>query len=153
MSEATTPRPPEGDWLGSRYLRLERVGRVAEVTVDRPEARNALTPAMYFGIRYAVDLVNHDDHLDGLVITGVGDVFIPGGDLGGGGSDGWMNFEVLRMDVTPFDAIMNSPKPVVCAVNGICQGGGLMIAILADVAVASERATFRSLSCCGASPT
>jgi enoyl-CoA hydratase/carnithine racemase len=35
-------------------------------------------------------------------------------------------------------------KPIVCAVNGICQGGGLMIAMLSDVAVASERATFRA---------
>jgi enoyl-CoA hydratase/carnithine racemase len=138
------PRPPEGDWLGSKYLRFERRGRVAELTVDRPEARNALTPAMYFGIRYAVDHVNDSGDLDGLIITGSGDVFIPGGDLGRGGPDGWMDFELLRMDVTPFDAIMNSRKPVVAAANGVTQGGGLMIAMLCDVAVASETATFRA---------
>jgi enoyl-CoA hydratase/carnithine racemase len=48
------------------------------------------------------------------------------------------------MDVTPFDAVRNSRKPVVCAVNGIAQGGGLMIAMLADVTVASDRSTFRA---------
>ena len=48
------------------------------------------------------------------------------------------------MDNTPFDAVRRSPKPVVCAVNGIAQGGGLMIAMLADVAIASDRATFRA---------
>ncbi len=56
----TEPRPPEGDWLGTPHLRLECHGVLAHVIVDRPERRNALTPAMYFGIRYAIDLVNAD---------------------------------------------------------------------------------------------
>ena len=43
------PRPPDGDWLGTPFLRFERHGSIAHVTVDRPEARNALTGAMYFG--------------------------------------------------------------------------------------------------------
>ncbi len=140
-----SPRPPEGDWLGSPYLRFERSGWYATVVVDRPEARNALTPAMYFGIRYAIDHVNRDADLAGLLITGTGDVFIPGGDMGGANDDGWADLPMLLgMDNTPFEAVRRSPKPVVCAVNGLCQGGGLMIAMLADVAVASSRATFRS---------
>lgn len=139
------PRPPEGDWLGTPYLRFERLGPLARCTVDRPAMRNALSPAMYFGIRYAIDLVNRDDELAGLLITGTGDVFIPGGDLGGGNDDGWADLPtLLGMDNTPFDAVRRSPKPVVCAVNGLAQGGGLMIAMLSDVAVASERATFRA---------
>jgi enoyl-CoA hydratase len=44
-----------------------------------------MTPAMYFGIRYAVSRVHADADLAGLLITGTGDVFAPGGDLGGGG--------------------------------------------------------------------
>jgi enoyl-CoA hydratase/carnithine racemase len=130
--------------LGTPYLRFEREGAIGVVVVDRPQARNALTPAMYFGIRYAVDLVNADPALGGLLLTGTGDVFIPGGDLGGNNEDGWADLpRLLSMDNTPFDAIRRSPKPVVSAVNGICQGGGLMIAMLSDVAVASETATFR----------
>jgi enoyl-CoA hydratase len=143
--EGAAPRPPEGDWLGTPYLRFERKGPMAVVTVDRPEVRNAMTPAMYFGVRYAVDHVNADDDLAGLLITGTGDVFIPGGDLGGDNRDGWADLpRLLGMDNTPFDAIRNSRKPVVCAVNGLAQGGGLMIALLADVTVASDRSTFRS---------
>ena len=70
---------------------------------------------------------------------------MPGGDLGGQNVDGWMDLpRLLGMDNTPFDAVRRSPKPIVCAVNGIAQGGGLMIAMLADVAVASDRATFRA---------
>jgi enoyl-CoA hydratase/carnithine racemase len=139
-----TPRAPEGDWLGTPHLRLERHGSLAWCVIDRPEKRNAMTPAMYFGLRCAVDLVNRDRSLSGLLITGTGDVFIPGGDMGGQYDDEWMNFNVLNMDVTPFDAVRHSAKPVVSAINGIAQGGGMMIAMLSDVAVASELATFRS---------
>src|ERR1700751_3294816 len=80
----TTPRPPEGDWLGTPYLRFTRDGPFGVCTLDRPEARNAMTPAMYFGIRYAVRHVDADPDLAGLLITGTGDVFAPGGDMGGG---------------------------------------------------------------------
>ena len=143
--EAPTPRPPDGDWLGTPYLRFERHGVLARCVVDRPEARNALTPAMYFGLRYAVDHVNRTDELAGLLVTGVGDVFMPGGELAGRADDSWSDLPgLLAMDITPFDTVRRSVKPVVCAVNGVCQGGGLMIAMLSDVAVASERATFRA---------
>jgi enoyl-CoA hydratase/carnithine racemase len=139
------PRPPEGDWLGTPYLRFERRSPFAHLTVDRPEARNALTQSMYFGIRYAVRRVDADPDLAGLLITGTGDVFIPGGDLGQKVSDRWADFSAApgTFDVLPFDVLRQSVKPVVCAVNGICQGGGLLIAMCSDLAVVSERATFR----------
>ena len=141
---AEKPKPPEGDWLGTPFLSFRREGPFAVVTIDRPEARNALTPAMYFGIRYAVGLVNADADLAGLLITGSGDVFAPGGDMGGGGADDWITFgAALQMDITPFDSLRTSVKPVVSAVNGLCQGGGLQIALCSDLAVVSERATFR----------
>ena len=139
------PRPPDGDWLGTPYLRFERQAPFAHLTVDRPEARNALTQAMYFGIRYAVRRVDADSDLAGLLITGVGDVFIPGGDLGRKAPDSWFDFDAApgALDVLPFDVLRQSVKPVVSAVNGICQGGGLLIAMCSDLAVVSERATFR----------
>jgi enoyl-CoA hydratase/carnithine racemase len=139
-----TGTPPKGDWLGTPYMRLERHGPLARCIVDRPEARNAMTPAMYFAVRYASNLVDGDDSLAGLLLTGTGDVFIPGGDMGGASAtDMWPGAGGLGMDITPFDALRQARKPVVCAVNGICQGGGLMIAMLSDMAVVSDRATFR----------
>ena len=75
----TAPRPPEGDWLGTPYLKFTREGAFGVCTLDRPQARNAMTPAMYFGIRYAVRHVDADPDLAGLLITGTGDVFAPGG--------------------------------------------------------------------------
>ncbi|MGI8663429.1 MAG: enoyl-CoA hydratase/isomerase family protein [Acidimicrobiales bacterium] len=145
MSDPITPRPPEGDWLGTPYLGFARHGALATLRVERLAVRNAMTPAMYFGVRYAIDLVNRTPELAGLLITGTGDVFISGGDLSGANDDGWAELPMLlAMDNTPFDALRRSPKPVVSAVNGLCQGGGLMIAMLSDVTVASDRSTFRA---------
>ena len=129
--------------LGAAGLRFERDGVVGWCTIDRPEARNALTPAMYFGIKQAVRLVNQDPDLAALVITGTGDVFAPGGDLGGRSEPGDSVPPNIGQDILPFLAIRDSRAPVVAAVNGICQAGGLLIAMLADIAVASDRATFR----------
>jgi enoyl-CoA hydratase/carnithine racemase len=137
MSDA----PP--DDLGTRSLRLEREGSIAWCFIDRPAARNALTPAMYHGIKRAVQLVNTDPDLAALIICGTDDVFAPGGDLGGRSEPGDASVEHLGADVLPFLTVRDSRAPVVAAVNGICQAGGLLIAMLADIAVASDRATFR----------
>src|SRR4051812_9199037 len=103
-----------------------------------------MTPAMYFGVRYASNHVDADAELAGLLITGTGDVFVPGGDMGGARSpDEWAVPPSLGMEVTPFDALRQAQKPVVSAVNGICQGGGLMIAMLSDMAVVSGRGAVR----------
>jgi enoyl-CoA hydratase/carnithine racemase len=131
------------DDLGTTNLRLDREGSIAWCYIDRPSARNALTPAMYFGIKRAVRLVNSDPHLAALIITGTGDVFAPGGDLGGRSEDGDSVPDGLGQEILPFLAIRDSAAPVIAAVNGICQAGGLLIAMMADIAVASDRATFR----------
>jgi enoyl-CoA hydratase/carnithine racemase len=129
--------------LGSRHLRWERRGPVAWVTIDRPERRNALTSNMYFGVRQAVEHVNRSTSLRALVITGTGDVFAPGGELGGKHDDGDVDYgELLGLGVLPFDAIRESRKPVIASVNGLCMGGGLLITMCSDIAIASERATF-----------
>jgi enoyl-CoA hydratase len=132
------------DDLGTPCLRLERDGSIAWCVIDRPQARNALTPAMYFGIKRAVQLVNADPDLAALIITGTGDAFAPGGDLGGRSEPGEQPIPVgVAQDILPFLTIRDSRAPVVAAVNGICQAGGLLIAMLSDIAVASEHATFR----------
>lgn len=132
------------DELGTPCLRFEREGSIGWCVIDRPASRNALTPAMYFGIKRAVQLVNADADLAALIITGTGDVFAPGGDLGGRSEPGEEPIPAgVAQDILPFLPIRDSRAPVVSAVNGICQAGGLLIAMLSDIAVASDRATFR----------
>jgi enoyl-CoA hydratase len=130
--------------LGTSGLRFERQGPIAWCVIDRPSARNAFTPGMYLGIKRAVKLVNADPDLAALVITGVDDVFAPGGDLGGRSEEGDQPIpEGLTHEILPFLAIRDSRAPVIAAVNGICQAGGLLVAMMADICVASDRATFR----------
>lgn len=132
------------DDLGTASLRLEREGPIAWCVIDRPAARNALTSAMYLGIKRAVRLVNRDPELAALIITGTGDVFAPGGDLAGRTEPGDQPVpEGSGLDILPFLPVRDSRAPVISAVNGICQGGGLLIAMMSDIAVVSDRATFR----------
>ena len=138
-----TSREDHMSELGAAGLRFERDGVVGWCVIDRPEARNAFTPAMYFGIKKAVHLVNKDPDLRALIITGTGDVFSAGGDLAGRPGPGDEPVPDIGHDILPFLTIRDSRAPVVAAVNGICQAGGLLVAMMADVCVASDRATFR----------
>ncbi len=70
-----------------------------------PRTPNALTSNMYFGIRRAVDRVNASRNLHALAVTGTGDVFAPGGELGGQHDDGDVNIgELLGTGAVPFDS-------------------------------------------------
>src|SRR5438105_8837612 len=121
--------------LGTSNLRLDRDGPIAWCVIDRPLARNALTPAMYCGIKRAVRLVNGDPDLAALILTGTGDVFAPGGDLGGRSEPGEEPLpDGMGHELLPFLAIRDSQAPVIAAVNGICQAGGLLIAMPSDIA-------------------
>jgi enoyl-CoA hydratase/carnithine racemase len=131
------------DDLGTPALHFQREGSIAWCTIDRPSARNALTPAMYYGIKRAVQVVNTDPDLAALIITGTGDVFAPGGDMGGRSEPGEARPDTVGHDVLPFLSIRDSRAPVIAAINGICQAGGLLLAMMADIAVASDQATFR----------
>ncbi|MEZ5742266.1 MAG: enoyl-CoA hydratase/isomerase family protein [Sphingomonadaceae bacterium] len=130
--------------VGTKSLVLEKEGPVLWCRIDRPRYRNALTPAMYFGIKRAVRLVNADPELAALIITGTDDVFAPGGDLGGRYDEGDDKVPAgLTYESLPFVAVRESTAPVIAAVNGICYAGGLLIAMMSDIAVVSERATFQ----------
>lgn len=59
--------PPSGDYTESPYLRMSREGRSVHLVVDRPKARNALTNAMSFGIRYAIERVDAEPDSSGLI--------------------------------------------------------------------------------------
>src|SRR5690349_8883241 len=116
------------EWeLGTKNLRIEREGPIAWCIIDRPKARNALTPAMYFGLKRAVKLLNASREVRAMIITGTGDVFAPGGDLGGRYEEGDEPVPAgLTYESLPFLSIRESRAPIISAVNGICQAGGLL---------------------------
>ncbi len=119
-------------------------GDTLTVTINRPEKRNAVTADGYHGIKRAAMIVADEPDLNFLVITGTGDVFCAGGDMNAveNPDRSWDAF-TESYDGTPFETLGKIPKLVVCAVNGIAMGGGLVMTLFADLVVASDRARFR----------
>ncbi|OJZ75988.1 enoyl-CoA hydratase [Mycobacterium paraffinicum] len=119
-------------------------GDTLTVTIKRPEKKNALTADGYHGIKRAAMIVADEPDLNFLVITGTGDVFCAGGDMNAVQNPDrrWDAF-TESYDGTPFETLGKIPKLVVCAVNGIAMGGGLVMTLFADLVVASHRARFR----------
>ena len=125
-------------------LLTEVRGRALHVTFNRPEARNAMTFAMYQGLADACARVDADPDLRVLVLRGAGGrAFVAGTDIaqfrGFTGADG-VEYEKTIDEI--LGALAAVQKPVVAIIDGHCVGGGLGIAACADIRVASERASF-----------
>ncbi len=130
--------------LGSSGLRATKADGVLRVVLDRPERRNACTVEMYHGIKKAAVLAERDPDVDVLVLTGSGDTFCVGGEMGGKHEGGQpLDRGTDGLDLTPFVQLERCPKIVLTAINGMCQGGGLVMTIMSDVSVVSDRASFR----------
>jgi enoyl-CoA hydratase/carnithine racemase len=131
--------------LDSKYLHGTIENGFLRVVIDRPDRRNACTIEMYHGIKKAAVLAEKTPDVDGLLITGVGEVFCVGGEMAskheGGGK---IDRETDGLDLLPFRQLEAVGKTVVTAVNGLCQGGGLNMVLCSDIAVASDRSTFRA---------
>ena len=122
-------------------------GHVGVVTIDRPEARNALTYTTYAEL---TDVVRTTEARC-LVVTGAGSAFCSGDDvkqiLANAGGEGGAGERLAREPrLTPAaDALLHTDVPVVAAVNGPAVGWGMELALMADIRVASERARFGEL--------
>jgi enoyl-CoA hydratase/carnithine racemase len=114
---------------------------VAWLTIDRPEARNALSAAVRAGLWDGVRRFDDDDAAAVLVLTGAGDkAFCAGGDLAEMASTA---LEVPPPDFLPqFGRNITVDKPTIAAVNGIAYGGGFLLAQNCDLVVAAENARF-----------
>jgi enoyl-CoA hydratase/carnithine racemase len=131
--------------LGSRHLRAGKEPGLLRVVIDRPERRNALTIEMYHGLKKAAVLAERDPDVAVLVVTGTGDYFCVGGEMGGQHEGGQaLDRDTERFDLLPFVEFERCPKIVLMAINGMCQGGGLNMTLMSDLAVVSDRATFRA---------
>jgi enoyl-CoA hydratase/carnithine racemase len=122
-------------------VRYEVVNGVAWLTIDRPEARNALSAAVREGLFLGAERFNADDSARVLVLTGAGDrAFCAGGDLKEMANTG---LTVPPADFLPqFGRNIQIDKPTIAAVNGIAYGGGFLLAQDCDLCIAAESARF-----------
>ena len=126
---------------GGQAVRYERRGPAAWLTINRPEARNALNKAVRDGLWDGVRAFNADDEARVLVLTGAGDrAFCAGGDLKEMAAE---SLQVPPPDFLPqFGRNIEVPKPVIAAVNGVAYAGGFALAMQCDLCVAAEDARF-----------
>lgn len=134
-------------------LQYEKSGRIARITLNRPERLNALTEAMPGEIRAAVELANDDADVHVIVLAGKGRAFCAGYDLkifaeASGGNviiqdmpwDPMRDYKAMKAYTDDMFSLWRSYKPTICKIHGYAVAGGSDIALCADVVLMAEDA-------------
>jgi len=126
-------------------LLIDKTDGIATITLNRPEAMNAMSKALRAALAEALDALNADPEVRVAILTGAGErAFTAGLDLKELGSDpdGLGAANATGRDANPVRAIDAFEKPIIAAVNGVAITGGFELALACDVLVASTNARF-----------
>jgi len=125
------------------FVTLERSGAVGVITMNRPEALNALNEQVLRDLDAVLDQVENDEEILVAVVTGAGRSFVAGADIGQMSTltavEG-KKFGAFGNAV--FQKLENLSKPTIAAVNGFALGGGCELSMACDIRIASEKAKF-----------
>ncbi len=125
------------------HLIVYRDGPVVTVTMNRPKQLNALSLALEDEMRRCFRALSADDSLRAIVLTGAGRAFSAGVDLKELSSDPAAKDQRIWHGPDSFAGIARAcPHPIICAVNGFAVTGGLEVALLGDIVIASDQAQF-----------
>ncbi len=132
--------------MNFQVLTLDRRDGIATITLNRPDAFNALNLALGRELFHAALEVDEDPAVRCVVVTGAGKAFCAGGDVKDF-ADNLPRIGVLVKELTTYlhgaiSRLCRSDKPVIMAVNGVAAGGGFSLALSGDLVVAAESARF-----------
>ena len=123
-------------------LSLERREEVAVVTLQRPEKRNALSIDLRVELSEAFGALGEDPEVGAIVLTGAPPAFCAGMDTSEFGGDHAHRERLVETSIGSFRAVAGCLKPVVAAVNGPALAGSFALALLCDLRLAAEDASF-----------
>jgi enoyl-CoA hydratase len=127
--------------MSFKNLTIEKDGTTAVITLNRPDALNAINVETMTEIGSAMTELGTDPDVRVVVITGAGKAFVAGADIAELRTKSGMEArDISQLGQRTYSIIENSPKPVIAAINGYALGGGLELAMSCDVRIASSRA-------------
>ena len=129
-----------------KTIKIENIGKIARVTLSRPEVHNAFDAVMIGELTRAFTAFASDAAVRAVILTGEGKSFCAGADLNWLGASrkaapAKLMEDTLKLSAM-FRAIYDLDKPVIAAVNGSALGGGVGFLAVADVVIAAQDAAF-----------
>ncbi len=122
-------------------IMTEKRGKVGLITLDRPDAMNALNGALIDELGQALDDFETDEHIGAVVITGSEKAFAAGADIKEMQSKTYME-AYMENFICSWDRVARNRKPVIAAVAGYALGGGCELAMMCDFIIAADTAKF-----------
>jgi len=128
-------------------IKVEKADGIGWLLLNRPEKRNAMSPALHYEADAALAALETDDEVRCVVISGIGEAFSAGQDLKEffrnlEGKPGEMKRATEAANRWRWDRLYNFDKPTIAMVNGFCVGGAFMQLVACDFAIAADDATF-----------
>ena len=124
-----------------QFILVEKKGRVAQITLNRPKQLNALSPELMAELGQALRAAEADEAVGAIVITGNDKAFAAGADIAAMKSYSYM--DAFKSDyITAWEHFRSVRKPVIAAVAGYALGGGCELAMQCDILIAADNAKF-----------